>query len=176
MKFTRGAPSLDCFVCESGSAANTTSLEIRNAHDNVGANFRDGRSLEETVGKIFSGSLRAEDFPPINAVLHDNAFWSLGKRRCWCLKESQRRLKERGHCTRLYVRLRILPAAALPHKFITSWTALRSGVQNPGFSVPVGGARYEAKVPELMGWSMALTFEETQQQNHQQQKQHMQQH
>ena len=105
---------------------------LRHAHDTVSETFRKNIGLSETVEELCSSRLRPTDFPPLYAVDYDNVYWCLCNRRLWCLKTCQVRLGEE-----LLVPLRVIPACIMPEKFISAWTALRTGSRSPGlYPVP----------------------------------------
>ena len=55
--------------------------EVRFSQDSVGANFKNGNSIEDTAAGIRSGDIKPSEFPPIRLVERDGNLHTLDNRR-----------------------------------------------------------------------------------------------
>ena len=90
------------------------------------AGIHGGRSLRD-VSVDFARSLFQPLDYPIWAIFHDGKYWCLNNRTRQCLVDAQDKTQHT-----IYVLLKVLPACALPDKFVKALDTFRQRVQDPG--------------------------------------------
>lgn len=93
---------------------------IRFSQSSIASTFQNGRSVEETVQQLRSGTLHVEALPTIRVVEHMNLLWSLDNRRLHCMKKA---FPERSHPDKLVtVQLEALSSRRVRDEFLRKFT------------------------------------------------------
>jgi hypothetical protein len=61
---------------------------VRFTQDDIGAQFRDGRSIDDLAIGLQSGTISPDSIPPIRVVPREGELWSLDNRRLWAFKQA----------------------------------------------------------------------------------------